>query len=126
MTAHQNEIFNRVIEWNRTRSNVVYSRELEYSMLLEELTEYKDARDELQELDAICDLAFVAIGTLYKFSERAGIDPVDAMRIVCNANDAKGMDKDKNGKIRKPLWFSKPDCENGPLDRLLKAGKANA
>jgi predicted HAD superfamily Cof-like phosphohydrolase len=115
------EILNRVIEWNRQRNNTEYSRQLEVAMLREELNEYETAADPVAELDGICDLVFVAIGALYKFSERHGIDPRDAMRIVCTANEAKGMDKDGNGKIRKPSWFSRPDCKDGPLDRLLKA-----
>jgi predicted HAD superfamily Cof-like phosphohydrolase len=115
------DILQRVFDWNEQRNNTTYDRTLEVKMLIEELQEYVEAADEVQELDAIADLLFVAAGTLFKFSEKHGIDPVRALEIVCNANDAKGTDKDSHGKIRKPNWFSKPDAPGGPLEQLLRA-----
>ena len=114
------DILQLVFQWNAERNNTTYDRTLEVKMLIEELQEYVEAETDVEELDAIADLLIVAAGTLFKFSEKHGIEPLEALRIVCNANDAKGTDKDSHGKIRKPNWFSKPDAPGGPLEQLLR------
>lgn len=54
------------IDWNAARYEQVYNKELAYSLLNEELNELRDAQSLVEELDAIGDIVFVAIGVLWK------------------------------------------------------------
>jgi len=108
-------IINRVCTWNYVRDNVEYDSDLEFAMLNEELGEYANARQDVDQLDALADIIFVAIGSMYKLlgtEEKVK----EAMNIVCTANDAKGTRKDDNGKIIKPKDFINPELA---LEKLL-------
>jgi hypothetical protein len=97
-----------VATWNEDRDNTSYDKRLEYRMLLEELDEYLGAKTKVDQADAIADIIFVAIGSLYKLT--GSVDKAEAiMDIVCGANNQKGKSKDKDGKIKKPLNFVSPE-----------------
>ena len=95
--------FQRVYEWNRDRQNLEYNAALEHRMLTEELKEYADGVsliDRVEQVDAICDLIFVALGTLVKMEYQWGFDVTKAMEAVLDANDDKPKER-VNGKIIK-------------------------
>lgn len=96
------ELVLRTCKWNSDRGNTpeTFNKELEQAMLFEEIQEFRDASKKVDELDAILDLWFVSIGTLYKM----GLSPedmVDAYEVVVHANEQKSSKKDENGKIVK-------------------------
>jgi len=98
----------RVCDWNYVRDNVQYDEELEYSMLSEELEEYGVARDLVDHADALADIIFVAVGSLYKITHSAEAVK-EILDIVCTANDAKGTKKNDAGKVTKPEDFIGPE-----------------
>ena len=118
---HKKQAFNqlqRTIDWNRTRGNTpdTLNYELEQNMLFEELEEFRDANEEVDRLDAILDLMFVSIGTLYKMGLSAD-QIVDAYEVVVKANEQKSANKDANGKIIKDKsTFTEPEPE---LQKIL-------
>ena len=66
--------YERVANWNEARYCRVYSNELTCNMIDEELGEYFDNIDsEVEKLDALCDIMFVAFGALWKI----GFDSLD-------------------------------------------------
>ena len=101
-------LIERVSSWNYVRDNVEYNPDLEYDMLFEELEEYGVAREEVDQLDALCDIIFVAVGGMYKLLG-TGEKVKEALDIVCDANDSKGTKKDDNGKIIKNKDFINPE-----------------
>ncbi|MBD3841940.1 MAG: hypothetical protein IE909_08655 [Campylobacterales bacterium] len=97
-----------VCDWNEARYNVDYDKNLEYRMLTEELLEYFNAKNIVDEADALADLCFVAIGSLYKLcgSDKTKVD--DILLAVTSANNMKSSNK-VNGKITKPANFIGPE-----------------
>jgi len=59
-------IYNKVAKWNSDRYTRVYSHELTFSLLEEEATEYFTAESDVERLDALCDICYVAMGGLWK------------------------------------------------------------
>lgn len=59
-------IVDKCIAWNEARYPQVYNKELATSLIREELNELREAQTVVDELDAIGDITFVAIGTLWK------------------------------------------------------------
>ena len=59
-------ILKRVSTWNRLRYNRVYNQELFLVMMREEYQEFLDAPNDVEKLDALCDMIFVAIGVIWK------------------------------------------------------------
>jgi predicted HAD superfamily Cof-like phosphohydrolase len=113
----------RICKWNTDRGNVrgEIDKNLEQGMLDEELEEFKDAESAVDELDALVDLIFVAIGSMHKL----GLNPQEiekAINIVCDANDKKLSDK-KKGKIAKPKDFTGPEEELQKILNKIKEGK---
>ena len=111
----------RICKWNETRGNKRGSidKQLEQDMLDEELEEFKDAEDFVDELDALIDLTFVTIGSMHKL----GLSPqqIDkAINIVCDANDKKLAKKNADGKIQKPEDFEPPEKK---LQEILDENK---
>jgi predicted HAD superfamily Cof-like phosphohydrolase len=97
-----------IAEWNEQRLNTEYNKKLEYRMLLEEVDEYLGAKTYVDQADAIADIIFVAIGSMYKLT--GDVDMVyDIMNVVCAANNQKGKAKDADGKIKKPMGFVPPE-----------------
>lgn len=137
----RNDIFNRVCQWNKVRDNTNFSFKTEFYMLAEELlefsslsktqckeialnmtneaTKYYDLISEVQNkeivkesmADALGDLIFIAIGSLYKL----GYDPTEVLATICDHNDQKGSKKDEKGKIIKDKNFIEPEHKNANL-----------
>jgi hypothetical protein len=59
-------VCNRVAEWNAARYPREYNHDLAMALLREEYTELKESTEEVDMLDALCDLAYVALGVLWK------------------------------------------------------------
>jgi hypothetical protein len=60
------EQINRVVDWNKERNGFELNSDLEVDMLREEVVEYFDAEEYVDRVDAVCDIIFVAIGTISK------------------------------------------------------------
>ncbi len=56
----------RVINWNQARYNQEFNYKLAVDLLMEELHELFNAKNEVEVLDAIGDICFVAIGVFWK------------------------------------------------------------
>lgn len=66
--------YERVANWNEARYSRIYNNELTCNMIDEELGEYFDNIDnEVEKLDALGDIMFVAMGALWKI----GFDSLD-------------------------------------------------
>ncbi len=60
-------IFERVSNWNEARYPQVYNWNLQLQLLTEEFVEeFMEATTEVDKLDALCDMSFVALGGLWK------------------------------------------------------------
>ena len=113
----------RIFEWNKARDNTNFTTSLEALMLVEEVEEMAEAQTDAGLLDAVADIMFVAVGTLFKACKKYGIEPDALMAIVCDANDKKGRKKNSEGKILKAADFEKPDAPGGAIDKLLESVK---
>ena len=60
------EIIKRPIDWNTLRYKQEYHHELASDLLFEEFQEWDEAETDVDKLDALVDLYFVAIGVLWK------------------------------------------------------------
>jgi len=96
------ELLERTIHWNEFRGNTpdTLNWDLEIAMLQEELDELKEAKTDVDRLDALEDLKFVLTGSESKMGLTAS-QIVEATEIVVSANESKGSKKDTNGKIIK-------------------------
>ena len=107
----------RITLWNKNRGNkkghIDYM--LEHKMLEEEVDEFFEAEKDVDRLDALCDVVFVAIGSMYKLGLNYH-EIKQAMNIVCNANEKKSSSKNSNGKISKPKDFIGPEKD---LQKIL-------
>tara|TARA_R110000824_G_C15233132_1_gene679113 strand:- start:29207 stop:29761 length:555 start_codon:yes stop_codon:yes gene_type:complete len=70
-------VFKRVAGWNAKRYDQEYNHELTIKLLKEELSEYVEAGTPVDELDAFCDLTYLAMGGLWKM----GVE-LDALKAV--------------------------------------------
>lgn len=109
---------NEIGVWNYVRGNVEYKHALEYAMLREEVEELLVARTPEDEADALADIIFVAIGSLYKLSGTV-IKTDKILKAVIDANNKKGKDK-VNGKVVKPDGFVGPE---GAIRKILNDGQ---
>lgn len=114
------DIIHEVCEWNLERGNIVYDKDLEGKMIDEELTEYAVACLEPQSIvdqaDALADLVFVTIGSLFKLTGGDEQKVRDILLVVSAANNLKGKDKNEDGKVQKPEGFSGPE---GMIEEIL-------
>ena len=96
------ELLERTVHWNEFRGNTSDTLDwnLEIAMLQEELDELKEAKTDVDRLDALEDLKFVLTGSEYKLG-LTSLQIVEATEIVVSANESKGSKKDSNGKIIK-------------------------
>lgn len=81
-------IFKRVAGWNAKRYDRELSIDLTIDLCSEEIQEYFDATEQVDELDAICDLMYLAMGGLWKAGE--DLDPaiaVSALRAIESVMD---------------------------------------
>ena len=67
-------VFKRVAGWNAARYDQEFSAELTFDLLSEENQEYFDAQTPVDELDAVCDLMYLAMGGLWKLGEELDAD----------------------------------------------------
>ena len=76
-------VFKRVAGWNAARYDQEFNLELTVNLLAEELQEYFDATTPVDELDAVCDLTYLAMGGLWKMGiELDAEGAVQAVRVV--------------------------------------------
>lgn len=59
-------VYNRVVNWNQKRYNREHNKELSLLLLREEYKEWLDAPNQVEKLDALCDITFVAMGAIWK------------------------------------------------------------
>lgn len=72
----------------------------------------------VNQLDALCDVIFVAVGSMSKLLKDEE-SVADALLEVCIANEQKGRDTE-NGKITKPVDFVGPEEELRYILRRVK------
>lgn len=81
------DIVDRVINWNAARYDQVFNYELAVKLLLEETDELNKAFTVVEQLDAIGDISFVAIGVLWKL----GV-PTDIIKQIFYGTDMTTLD----------------------------------
>ena len=64
-----NTIYPRVAAWNSARYDRELNIGLAVALLTEEFEEWVTAKDEVAELDALCDLIYVALGVAWKVDD---------------------------------------------------------
>lgn len=84
-----------------------YSEE-SFSNMTEEETKELTMRCKVEEADALADIIFVAVGSLYKLTGGSILRTMRILDEVIDANNSKGKDK-KEGKITKPKDFVGPE-----------------
>ena len=62
-------VYKRVCDWNAARYDQEYDQPLTLKLLVEEYKEWCDAETEVDELDAICDVTYVAMGAIWKLGK---------------------------------------------------------
>jgi len=127
----RNNMLIEVTQFNKERNKLELNQMLEANMLAEEIKEFWDAVTIAERLDALVDTEYVWMGTKVKYSFNNITLPRDledgvhqslnlmeaylqeelgehfwtclqaARKIVCQANELKGMEKDKDGKVLK-------------------------
>lgn len=60
------KIYDRVAKWNSQRYDRQHNLPLTLSLLDEELSEYYEAKKQVDRLDAMCDVLYVALGAVWK------------------------------------------------------------
>ena len=125
------------MDWNEERDNLGYSCIREGSMIQEEVEELGDAYRNgtlVDEADALADIIFVAVGSLFKLCKGDRQKVQDIMMVVTAANNLKTQAKDSDGKIVKPEGFAKPEGmiaeilgEEYPIEEyMIEAGMSHA
>lgn len=61
-------IYQRVAKWNGQRYEQEYNHTLTLALLSEEFEEWLEASKEVDKLDALCDIIYVALGALWKLN----------------------------------------------------------
>jgi len=88
-------IFNKIELFNAERNLLRrYNKDTEIRMLEEELQEYKDANNDFDEIDALCDIIVVAVGSMLK----KGYSPTRAMEETCKEILSRKGNIGKDGK----------------------------
>ena len=103
-------IIQEICDWNYIRGNTEFHPVLEGAMLDEELDEFLDAynnNDKVEMADALADIIFVAVGSLYKLTGCNEEKVEDILLAVTAANNLKPKDKVK-GKVVKGDKFIEP------------------
>lgn len=59
-------LLDRAATWNQKRYNQEYNQALALQLLMEEFTEWAETDNEVEQLDGLCDIAFVAAGIAWK------------------------------------------------------------
>ena len=108
----------QTIRWNTIRGNTpdTYSKDLEVSMLQEELNEYKEATDLSNTVKELLDILFVTYGTLSKLG-LPSTAIVECYGTVIQSNNQKSKTKNAAGKITKSVNFVKAEPQ---IAKILK------
>jgi hypothetical protein len=78
-------VYKRVSNWNSKRYERVFNLELTTALLTEELKEWFEASSDVDKLDALCDITYVALGAIWKSDvefETLGAATDNAYRVV--------------------------------------------
>lgn len=67
-TVNLHDITMRVANWNKARYEQQYDHKLSCALLAEELDEFFDAKTMVDQLDAMCDTIYVALGIIWKLN----------------------------------------------------------
>jgi len=102
-------LINDICVWNYVRGNTEYKGDLEYSMLAEELEEYGVSRDLPNTAKELADIIFVAVGSLYKLTGANHTKVGEILQLVVDANQAKGIKKNIDGKVQKGKDYVNPE-----------------
>lgn len=115
-------VFERVGTWNQIRDNMQFRATKEFNMMESELDEYLNAESMENRAKELADIIFVASGALCKYTG-SWQKAEEIFKIVCNHNDAKGLEKDKNGKIKKVKQKScEPKIRKVLEQKVIKQG----
>lgn len=82
----------RIVDWYELRTEQKQCHPLTCTLLAEEMEEFALAVKDVDRLDALADIIFVAVGAMWKIGLSKN-QIVTAMHIVCDANDTKAKDK---------------------------------
>ncbi len=88
-------IIENICNWNAARYDQQFNHNLAFRLLDEELNEFVKAsksNNKVEQVDALVDIIYVAIGALWKM----GFYPYQierAINIICNSNDSKAIKK---------------------------------
>ena len=78
----------RIADWNELRYEQEFDRVLTVKLLIEEIAEFVSATEEVDELDALVDITYVAIGAMWKMG--LNVEQIHAaIHAVCDSNDSK-------------------------------------
>ena len=87
-----------IYDWNQKRGLLDnYSRANEWKMLDEEVIEFRDAKSDDEEVDALCDIIVVAVGAIMK----KGYKVNDCMHETLREISSRVGSVDETGKWRK-------------------------
>ena len=59
-------VFTRVCAWNKARYKQEHDKALTLNLIREEYQEYREATTKVDQLDALCDLVYLAMGAIWK------------------------------------------------------------
>ena len=82
----------RICYWNSERYEQEFDKALTTMILAEELGELASAKEEVDQLDALIDLVYIAIGGMWKL----GLKPHQiclAIGAVCTSNESKAVER---------------------------------
>ena len=78
----------RICNWNWHRYNQEYNHKLTFDLLQEEVIELCDAKEDVDRLDALVDIVYIAVGAMWKLG--LSHDDIErAILVVCDSNDTK-------------------------------------
>jgi len=105
-----------VILWNLDRYNQEHEHDLTASLLYEECHEFDASRNNVERLDALADIVYVAIGAMWKMGLHAEAIE-EALDIVARSNSSKTVPivkvaknmKANNGLVAKGPAFIHPE-----------------
>jgi|SaaInlStandDraft_3_1057020.scaffolds.fasta_scaffold45561_2 predicted HAD superfamily Cof-like phosphohydrolase len=101
----------RICTWNAKRYEQEFNKELAMNLLREELLEFYHAKEEVDELDALLDLVYVAFGAMWKMG-LSSEQIIEALKVVCNSNESKSEEKVAShvkANIDKGAGFIRPE-----------------
>lgn len=82
----------RIVKWNSLRYDQVFDHNLATKIMAEEFVEFIKANEEVDILDALVDMIYIAIGAMWKM----GLDEwqiAAAIEAVCDSNDSKEVNR---------------------------------